>query len=378
LHIPVWQTTAVLPVRAPVPGGALTDVQVLADGRLALAVASIAAPNERQAWLLDPAHAHLERVSPPMVNDARPAGMVTAPYGQHTVALVRGAASAPSASNASDVLLLYGPEGRRPLVPDGVLAGDERVRDLSWAPDSRTALIVTQRPVVGSSSGAVRVRLLHVSLSGAVHNLDELPVGPFEGSWVWARDAHAVAILVRTTPPVLATLELADGALRSVADVPAEVLPSAGAVAPAVWTADGTLLFAAPGPEDRLPAAPVPTVLPGGGRPALKSRLQTLGPGRIDPRPLGDARVLAVAPALGKGGTLLALDRAQDDRLVLRTLDLNGHPVAEQSLGASADSRLAVRWDLPHAQLVLLQGAAAGGIDARVLRVDDGSSETPS
>ena len=88
---------------------------------------------------------------------------------------------------------------------------------MSWAPDSRTALIVTQRPVVGSSSGAARVRILHVSLSGAVHNLVELPVGPFEGSWVWAPDAHAVAFLVRTTPPVLATLELADGALRSVA-----------------------------------------------------------------------------------------------------------------------------------------------------------------
>src|SRR5262249_12837384 len=93
-----------------------------------------------------------------------------------------------------------------------------------------------------------------------------------------------------------------------------------GVVAPAAWTADGTLLFAAPGPEDRLPAASTsspPTA--GGGRQPVRSRLQMLGPGRIDSRPLGDARVLAVAPALGPGGTLLVLDRAQDDRLLERT-----------------------------------------------------------
>ncbi len=378
LDIPVWQASAEVPVRAPLPGGAVTDVQVLGDGRVAVAVASTAAPNERQAWLLDPAWAHLERVRPAMRDDVTPAGIVVAPDGQHTVVLVRGVASVASSPTTADVLLVDGPEGRRPLLPDGLLARDERVRDLSWAPDSRAALLVTQRPMAGSSSGAVRLRLRHVSLSGGVHDLVELPVAPLEGSWVWAADAHAVAFLVRTTPPVLATLELAEGALRSVADVPAEVLPSAGAVAPAAWAADGTLLFAAPTPEDRLPAEPASTPAPGSGRPPVRSRLQALGPGRIDPRPLGDARVLSVAPAIGPGGTLLVLDRAPYDRLVLRTLDLNGHPVAEQSLGVSASSQLAVRWDLAHAELVLLQAAAAGGIDARVLRLDDGSSETPS
>ena len=49
------------------------------------------------------------------------------------------------------------------------------------------------------------------------------------------------------------------------------------------------------------------------------------------------------------------------------TLDL----VAEQPLGISAPGPLAVRWDLAHTQLILLQPAGAGGIDARVLRFDD-------
>ena len=61
--IPVWPAATVLPVRAPLPGGALTDLQVLANGHLALAVASAAAPTERQAWL-DPTRAHLERQEP--------------------------------------------------------------------------------------------------------------------------------------------------------------------------------------------------------------------------------------------------------------------------------------------------------------------------
>jgi len=77
--IPVWPAATVLPVRAPLPGGALTDLQVLADGRLALAVASAAAPTERQAWLLDPTRAHFERVGPTTRDNTPPAGTSSSP-----------------------------------------------------------------------------------------------------------------------------------------------------------------------------------------------------------------------------------------------------------------------------------------------------------
>ena len=105
-----------------------------------------------------------------------------------------------------------------------------------------------------------------------------------------------------------------------------------------------------------------------------RARLRALAPGRTDPRPLGDAPVLAVAPAAGPETTLLALDRAPDGGLLLRTLDPTGHLLAEQPPDVHAAGPLAVRWDLAHARLVLLQAAVAGGIDARVLLLNDPST----
>jgi hypothetical protein len=154
--------------------------------------------------------------------------------------------------------------------------------------------------------------------------------------------------------------------------VPSELLPGAGALAPAAWAADGTLLFAAPRAEDIALATPTP--VGSAARPLPRARLQALAPGRTDTRPLGDAPVLAVAPTVGPSGTLLALDRAPDGGLVMRTLDATGRPLAEQALEVRASGPLAVRWDLAHARLVLLQAAAAGGIDARVLLLNDPSA----
>src|SRR5207302_7532657 len=141
-------------------------------------------------------------------------------------------------------------------------------------------------------------------------------------------------------------------------------------LAPATWTADGTLLFAAPRPEDTPPPVTAPTPAAGSAPPLPRARLQLLAAGRSDPHLLGDAPILAAAPALGPDGTLLALGRGSDGGLLLRTLDLSGHLLAEQSLGITAPGPVAVRWDLAHAQLALLQAAVAGGIDARALRFD--------
>jgi hypothetical protein len=367
LALPVWPAPTVLAVRAPVPGGVITDVQLLADGRLDLAVASPAAPSERQAWLLDPMLAHLERVGPATRDDPPPAGVVVAPDGQHRVTLVRGAAAKPGAPATADTLVLDGTEGSQSLLPDGLLARGEQVRDLTWAPDSRSALLVTQRPMAGST----RFRVRNLLSGSAPRDLVDLPTAPLEGSWVWAPDGHAVAFLTHTTPPVLASLDLADGELRSVADVPATLLPGAGALAPATWTVDGTLLFAAPDAEDPPLLTATPPLPGGAARPVLHPRLHALAAGRTDAVALADAPILGTAPALGPNGTLLALGRTADGGLLLHTFDLTGHLVADQPLGVSTAGALAVRWDLAHVQLVLLQAAPAGGIDARVLRLGE-------
>ncbi len=378
VSIPIWPRASVLPVRPPLPGSAITDLQVLADGRLGLAVASLVGPNERQAWIFDPAQASVQRIGPALREDAPPAGEVVAPDGQHSIALVRGVAAASNSPATADNLLLDGPEARRPLLADGVLGRDERVRDLSWAPDSRSALLVTQRPLAGYSTGTSLFRLRLVALDGPTRDLVDLPIVPIEGSWVWAPDGHAVACLMRTTPPTLATLDLATAALRSVADVPAQLLPSQGAVAPAAWPADGTLLFAAPIPVNPTASVRTPSPTPT-SRPLPTSVLQALAPGRTDPHPLGDGVAVLAAPAFGpRGNSLLALVAAADGTLQLETLDLHGHAVATQALGVGTAGALSVRWDLAHAQLVLMQASAVGGIHARVLRLDGtGNSEVP-
>ena len=65
--------------------------------------------------------------------------------------------------------------------------------DLSWAPDSRSALLVTQRPLAGYSPGTSLFRLRQVPLEGPPRDLADLAIAPIEGSWVWAPDGHAVA-----------------------------------------------------------------------------------------------------------------------------------------------------------------------------------------
>jgi hypothetical protein len=372
--VPVWQQSTMLPIRSPVPGGAITDVTLLEDGRASLIVASPAGPVERQAWILDPAGAGLERVGSALRQEVPPAGVVVAPDGQHRVMLMRGTATANTRATA-DRLLIDGPEGTRPLLPEGILGGEERVSDLVWAPDGQSALLVTQRPIAGYPPNVSLSRLRQVPLAGAPRNLVDLPVAPLEGSWVWSVDGRNVAFLTRTSPPILATLDVSSGAIRSVADLPAELLPAAGAVAPAVWTTDGTLVFSAPLPQEPAPGVPTSTTAPGTTRPAPAVRLQALPAGRTDSHVLADSAVLPVSPATRVQGGLLALSHAADGTLLLNTLDTRGHLVAEQSLGIQLAGALSVRWDLAHGELMFLRSAVAGGIDLRILRVNGAEAQ---
>jgi PEGA domain len=373
--VPVWRQSTVLPVRSPVPGGAITDVTLLRDGRASLIVASPSGLVERQAWILDPAGAEVVRIGSALRQDNPPAGVVVAPDGQHRVTLMRSTPATPNTRATADQLLVDGSEGTRPLLPERTLGGDERVSDVVWAPDGQSALLVTQRPIAGYPPNVSLSRLRQVPLTGTPRDVVDLPVAPLGGSWVWSADGRNLAFLVRTSPPTLAALDLSSGALRSVADLPSDLLPAVGAAAPAAWTTDGTLVFAAPQPEEPATAAPIPTAARSTARPSAAVRLQALSPGRTDPQVLGDTTVLPVAPATGLHGVLLALSRAADGTLLLHTLDARGHLVAEQSLGIQLAGALSVRWDLAHGELVLLQSAAAGGIDLRILRVNDAEAQ---
>jgi hypothetical protein len=219
------------------------------------------APSERQAWDFDPVTSNATRLWPAILEGAAPAGVAVSPDGAHTVSLVRGVAPTNSRqpgtqSTPPDSLRLDGPDGSRPFVASSALVAGEHVRDLTWPPGGGSALLLSERPVTGGT----RFRLRRVDGDGSVTDLVDLPLPLVEASWVWAPDGQRVAFLVRTTALTLTTLDLNTGALRSVADLPADTMPQFGGLAPAGWLADGTLVFAGPVADDAL--TPSATVQP--------------------------------------------------------------------------------------------------------------------
>jgi hypothetical protein len=103
-------------------------------------------------------------------------------------------------------------------------------------------------------------------------------------------------------------------------------------------------------------------------QPLPSANLLRVAPGRGEASPLATAQLLLAAPALAANGTIVGLDRDASGALLLRTLDRAGRLLVEQSLGVQTTGPVSVRWDLAHGQVLLLEPAAAGGIELRVLR----------
>jgi hypothetical protein len=370
LDVPLWRAPTSQAVRSPLPGGQIVGVDVLADGGVVLDVTVPTAPTERQAWVFDPATAGARRIGPSVLAGAAPAGVAMAPDGAHAVSLLRGATSPADLVPLPDTLLVDGPDGHHAFVPDGVLARGERVLDLTWAPTGRKALLLSQRPVTGGS----RFRLRRVDADGSAHDLVDLPVEPVEASWAWSPGGEGVAFLVRTAAPTLATLDLTTGALRSVTELPNDVVPGLGALAPAAWRADGSLLFAAPIAQDASGGTPTPMppslLGSAGGQPKrdVASGLYELPANQASGQRLGASCGLLAAPAVLADGTVVQLARdGSDGTLLLRTLDGQGNALTEQRLGLEVPPQLGVRWDLAHGRAIVLVPAERGGIDVRVL-----------
>jgi len=340
-------------VRPPVPGAAITSANFLPDGRVALAV-QVSPHGERQAWAYDPASASLERLGRAAAPGALPSSVAIAPDGLHTAAIVHldGLDGA-----AADRFAIEGPDGiQEPLAASALVTG-ERLLDVSWSPTGEGVLLLSQRQVTGGT----RFGLRFVEISGAVRQLAELPAQPLAMSWAWAGDGHAVAFLVRTKSTALATLDVISGELRYIDDLATGSLPSSGAVAPATWDATGRLLYAAP--------------LRGGGSSSTGPVLFGVAAGRTDPHRVGDVEPV-FAPIVRDDGVILTLARSDNDVLVLRPVDPNGHVLAEQRLGLSVSGAYAARWDLAHGQLLIL-GASGTGVDVQLLRfARDGESIT--
>jgi hypothetical protein len=243
-----------------------------------------------------------------------PNAVAVAPDGLHTAAILRldGLDGA-----AADRLSFSGPdvdtEPLSSLSPDK----SERLLDVSWSPTGTAVLLLSQRSI-GSGK---RFRLRFVSTAGQVRDLAEFPAQPVAASWVWARDGHAVAFLVRSTAVALVTLVLGTGEIRYLDDLRGDSLPSSGALAPATWQANGWLLY----------AAPRSTTASGSSSGRASPVLLGVAPGRTDARRIGDIEPV-FAPMVRDDGLMLTLARADNDTLVLRPVDPNGHVLAEQRL----------------------------------------------
>jgi len=92
-----------------------------------------------------------------------------------------------------------------------------------------------------------------------------------------------------------------------------------------------------------------------------------VAPGRIDSHRVGDVEPVW-APIVRADGVLLTLARGENDVLVLRPVDPSGHALAEQRLGVQVSGAFAARWDLSHQQLLIVRGAAGGGVEVLLLR----------
>ncbi len=196
-----------------------------------------------------------------------------------------------------------------------------------------------------------------VSVNGVTRDLADLPGEPLAGSWVWAPDGHEVAFLVRISTTALVALNIDSGELRYLDDLRADGLPTSGAVAPATWVPSGGLLYAAPTTGTGFPGSS------GTSAPVLFE----VAPGRIDSHRVGDVEPVW-APIVRADGVLLTLARGENDVLVLRPVDPSGHALAEQRLGVQVSGAFAARWDLSHQQLLIVRGAAGGGVEVLLLR----------
>jgi hypothetical protein len=344
-------------VRPPMPGTSIASADFLPDGRVALSV-EVPPAGERQAWAYDPGAAQavrLGRVATP--GAALPSWVGIAPDAVHTSAIVHidGLDNAPA-----DELTIDGPEGSQQPLDSPALG--ERLLDASWSPRSDGVLVLSRRQI----AGGVGYRIRFAGTDGQVRDLVELPGEPVAGSWVWAVEGRSVAFLVHSAATTsLVSLDLSTGDLRYLDDLSTDTLPVSGAIAPASWKPSGELLYSGPPRTDESSAGTGPV-------------LYQVAPLRTDSHRVGDVQPVW-APAVQSTGTVMTLARGENDSLVLRPIDNNGHVLAQQRLGIQVAGTFAARWDLVHRQLLIVRGSPSGGIDVLLARFGaDDISEPPT
>lgn len=341
-------------LRPPFPGASIVGADFLSDGRVALAVA-LPPGDERQLWLVD-ADGGMRRLGPPFAHGS----LAPSPDGEQAAYIA--SSQHPGASTRLDELWLAQRDGGRGerLYVLPASAADERLVDLGWAPDGQHLLLASRQQL---PEGGERTHLRWLpARGGEEQELATLPSEVVPGSYDWSPDGEYVALLSRAGQLTsLCVLGTRDGTFHYLADLGRDD-GSPLAFAPLTWSPDGQrLLYAAP-VEDHQVA----------GR-WLFGPKTTIGLFAADiAHPIGQRLGSAGSqfPVWRSDGTVLVLARASGGRLVLRQVDPGGEgrePSARSGetpaeLSLAAPSRFAVRWDVAHAQaLIILPGSAGIG-----------------
>lgn len=341
----LWlRTPHVQRLRPPFPGATIEGADFLHDGRVALTVA-IPPTDERQLWLVD-GNGAIRRMGPP---DAR-GSLAVSPDGEQ-VAYLAASQRSNTAGRLDEVWITrhngeYG--DRHYALP----TSDERLVDLSWAPDGQHLLVVSRTQLPGGGR-RTRVRWLRLGGDAPKHVVD-LPTEFVPGSYAWSPDGQRLAFLTRSGQLTsLGLLGTTDGELRYLADLNRND-PDPLPIPPIAWSPDGQrLLFAAPNQDQ-------PSV---GGwlfGPTPTDALFLAEATRPVARRLDSAE--GQSPAWRENGHMMALARSNGGSLVLRQVELGGavHDLAEIPLKAA--TRFAARWDAGHAQAIIaVRGSASLG-----------------
>lgn len=327
-------------LRPVFPGATIADATFLGGGRLALTVA-LPPGDERQLWLVD-GRGGARRLGRWPARGA----IAASPDGAWIAYLA--ASDGAATSGAADELWLAGEDGERGSRLFALTGGDERLVDLSWAPDARRLLLVS-RQQLASGAQRTRVRLLDTA-TGEARELASVPSAIVPGSYAWSPDAERFALLTRVGQLTSLCLLGTDGEFRYLADLGRDA-PMPLAFPPLAWSPDGArLLYAAPA-QDR----PAASGWPFGSK--LPTALFAAEAAQPLPRPVPDAS--GQAPVWRTDGSILALARGQGGNLVLRQVETGREPRDLAELPVRASSAFAARWDAAHAQAIIAMPGAA-------------------
>lgn len=354
VRLDLWRRTPVVRELHPsFPGASIVGARFLRDGRIAV-VEALPPGNAYQLWVLEQSGT-MRQVGPHQT----PGRLALDPTGQQ-IAYVTSSQSGTLGDARLDEVQITGVGGASVSQRYQIqLGNNEELSDLSWAPDAEHLLVVAQRQVPGNADDS---RFFGIDRERhTTRELASIPSTVVPDSFTWSPDARRVAFLTRTGSLIslcFLDVTIRDGFtyLTDLAHNAEDPLP----FAPIAWSPTGQrLLYAAPASTST-----GPTGWLFGGKPsdALFQAAVT--------KPFGERVGSAVgqAPVWRGDGAIFALARNRTGLLRMSEISPDRSTSDVGTIPVRVGSTFAVRWDVRHAQgLVITRQNTLGQAATRTL-----------